>query len=97
MKPLFALLFLLVSATCFAQTPNSQPAAPRHFHSDTLARKTEKKVYICDSKTAKAYHSVSDCQGLNRCTYGIVAVTKEEADKEEAEGDYGRVKCQICW
>jgi hypothetical protein len=43
-------------------------------------------MYICDSKTAKAYHKGQNCWGLNRCMHAVVKVTKREAGEE-----YGRV------
>jgi hypothetical protein len=49
-------------------------------------------VYICNSTTAYAYHSIKDCSGLNRCTHEILKITKDEAvDK------YGRKPCKVCY
>ncbi|HMG66459.1 MAG TPA: hypothetical protein VK588_02200 [Chitinophagaceae bacterium] len=48
-------------------------------------------VYICDSKSAYAYHISRDCSGLNHCTHGIYKVSLRDA-----ENKYGRVACQKC-
>ena len=48
-------------------------------------------VYICDSKTAYAYHLKQDCSGLNKCTHGIFKISKEDAVKL-----YGRKACERC-
>jgi uncharacterized protein YgiM (DUF1202 family) len=49
-------------------------------------------VYICDSKSAYAYHNSTSCRGLNRCTHGVYKVTKLEAIES-----YGRQACKICY
>lgn len=50
----------------------------------------ETYVLICQSKTAKAYHS-HNCKGLDRCTHEIVKVTLEEAQQ------MGRTPCGFCY
>jgi hypothetical protein len=101
MKLLFTLNLLAVSSMCFGQfTKDKKPVAPsidtvaaaQSYHTSLAAARTDAKVYICDSKTAKAYHKDEDCRGLNRCTHGVVKVTKREAVEE-----YGRVPCQVCY
>lgn len=58
----------------------------------TSFRPQTEKVYICNSSTAVAYHDDRSCRGLNKCTHGILEVTKKEAiDK------YGRRACKICY
>jgi hypothetical protein len=47
-------------------------------------------VYICQSKSAYAYHS-HECRGLARCTHGIVKVSKAQAIK------MGYRACKICY
>ena len=41
--------------------------------------KTERNVYICDSKNAVAYHLVRDCRGISNCKSTIVSVTENTA------------------
>jgi len=47
-------------------------------------------VYICQSKSAYAYHSY-ECRGLARCTHRIVKITKAQAIK------LGYKACKICY
>lgn len=47
-------------------------------------------VYVCEGRSAKRYHSVSDCNGLSRCSRGVL-----EMSIEEAEG-YGKTPCRMC-
>lgn len=49
-------------------------------------------AYICESKTAYAYHQIKDCSGLNRCTHRIVKVRKNDAIDT-----YGRRPCKVCY
>ncbi len=91
------LLLLAYSSLCHGLlTKDKEPAVPsvdtvaatQSYYASLAAERTDVAVYICDSKTAKAYHQDEDCRGLNRCTYKVVKVTKKE---------YGRVKCQVCY
>lgn len=45
-------------------------------------------VYICLSKSSKAYHLKKDCFALKNCTHEIRAVSQYEA-----ENTYGRKLC----
>ena len=49
-------------------------------------------VYICNSSGAKVYHSSSSCWGLNKCTHGVI-----EVSKSDAISNYGRRACKICY
>ena len=49
-------------------------------------------VYICDSKSAKAYHSSKTCSGIKKCTHTILEVTLKDAKEK-----YERVACKICY
>jgi hypothetical protein len=55
-----------------------------------LLYRVEAEVYICDSKTAYAYHSSKDCRGLNRCTHEIKKIKLSEAKNLK------RSPCKIC-
>jgi hypothetical protein len=109
MRHFLTLLLLAGSSLCFGQIArDSEPTAPilaqvaaaqshqagqdstRNVRPDSARH--QPAVYICDSKTAKAYHKGEDCRRLNGCTYEVVKVTKKEAEEE-----YGRVKCQVCY
>ncbi|MDP3556266.1 MAG: hypothetical protein Q8T03_02765 [Bacteroidota bacterium] len=50
------------------------------------------KVYVCDSSTSVAYHDTKDCRGLNKCTHGIIYITKSSAINT-----YGKRACKICY
>ena len=100
MRHIFTLLLLACSSLCYGQfTKDKEPIAPsidtvaaaQSYYASLTAARTDANVYICDSKTAKAYHKGEDCRGLNRCTHEVVKVTKREAEEE-----YGRVPCQVC-
>ena len=47
-------------------------------------------VYICNSTTAVAYHSIENCRGLNKCTHGVIKITKTDALNK-----YDRRACKI--
>lgn len=63
---------------------SSRLATARH-------QKIETYVYICDSRTAYAYHSSENCSGLNRCSHKILKITLDEAINK-----YHRKPCKIC-
>ena len=49
-------------------------------------------VYICNSEGSVAYHSTTDCKGLNKCTHEVLTVTLDDAvDK------YKRRACKLCY
>lgn len=48
-------------------------------------------VYICNSSGAYAYHIRINCSGLQRCTHGIIKVSKKDAINI-----YRRSACKIC-
>ena len=48
-------------------------------------------VYICTGPKAEAYHSKSNCRGLNRCSGDVKKVTLAKAVQ------MGRRACRICW
>jgi hypothetical protein len=66
--------------------------AAQSYYAQLEAAQEENNVYLCDSNTAKAYYNNQNCRELRRCTHGVMKVTKKEA-----EGDYGRVPCQVCY
>ncbi len=101
MRHLLTLLLLACSSLYCCQTArDTMPEAPymvaafaaQSYYAQLEASREENNVYICDSQTAKAYHASENCRGLNRCTHEVVKVTKKEAEEE-----YGRVKCQVCY
>ena len=53
---------------------------------------SESSVYVCDSSTSVAYHSSSDCRGLNKCTHTIIRVSQNDAINK-----YGKRACKICY
>ncbi|HTD39877.1 MAG TPA: hypothetical protein VK671_04595 [Mucilaginibacter sp.] len=55
-----------------------------------VTRAAVDSVYICQSKSAYAYHKY-ECRGLARCTHGIVKITRAQAIK------LGYRACKICY
>ncbi len=104
MQHFLTLILLTDSLQYFNQTArDSEPAAPlvaqivaaqlhKTGQDTTRATRTDTLVYACDSNTAKAYHSSQNCRELDRCTHEVAKVTKKEAEEE-----YGRVPCQVCY
>jgi hypothetical protein len=86
MKKLFSLLALIAVLAAFpAAGAISDRAAI------TAAHKVETYVYICDSRTAYAYHSSDHCRGLSNCKHTILKVTLSDAVNK-----YDRKPCKIC-
>ena len=98
MKRFLSTLFLVVfiASIGLSQSPKSTPdsnnsSIKTESSSKSLASvKPETYVLICQSKTAKAYHS-HNCRGLGKCTHEIVKVTLEEAQQ------MGRTPCGFCY
>lgn len=67
-------------------------AFPGTFLSASAPTTTERgMVYICNSKSARAYHASSDCRGLNRCKYNPEQVSESTAERR------GLRPCKICY
>lgn len=49
----------------------------------------EKEVFICPTKSSKAFHLKKDCRGLKRCSIKIKTITKTKAE------NIGRKMCKI--
>ena len=101
MRHLFTLLLLTSSSLCYGQfARDSEPLEPllvsaaeaQTYYAQLYATQSNRQVYLCDSKTAKAYHSSQNCRVLDECTHEVVEVTKKQAEE-----DYRRVKCQVCY
>lgn len=73
---LLIMLFISMSQVTFAirRTPVATPDS----------------VYICQSRSAYAYHAY-ECRGLARCTHVIIKTTKTQAIK------MGYKACKICY
>lgn len=56
------------------------------------APKSTGSVWICNGKTSKKYHSDQDCKGLRNCTHELI-----EVSAQEAEDDYRRRPCKLCF
>ena len=48
-------------------------------------------VYVCMSKTSYAYHSSSNCSGLNRCTHEVKSMSAAAAQ------ELGKRTCKKCY
>ena len=88
-------LFLAFVFICSFIKSNSQDLAfqqinisSQHDSSSTL----NQTVYICTGEYAYAYHSRSDCPGLNNCK-GEIKYT----DESTASSYFRRVPCCRCW
>ncbi len=95
---LLYLIFFLFTLTFNANAENHD-----HIGNSTNTDNCEKKenlsnvsnsqtVYICTGSYAYAYHSRSDCPGLNNCKGEI-----KYADENFAVNNLGRVPCCRCW
>lgn len=60
------------------------------FASLLLTACSNDKVYICTGPQSHAYHVNKDCEGLDRCSREIKAVTLEEAERMH------RHPCRFC-
>jgi hypothetical protein len=83
------LLFLLLISCLSFQAKALPVQQPRQPQKKEL--KKEAQVYICDSRSAYAYHFTRSCRGLNRCTHGVIKMKESDA-----RNNYGRSKCKIC-
>lgn len=82
--------FLLVLLSCLSFTTNAL-AYPQPTPKKKKEQKKEAQVYVCDSKSAYAYHVSGSCRGLNRCSHGVIKM-----GLSEAKNSYGRKLCRIC-
>jgi uncharacterized protein YgiM (DUF1202 family) len=73
-----------------AQQQETPHASPQSRHRPSAPQVAT--VYICDSRTAYAYHRSTSCRGLNRCSHPLRAVSQTDAT-----GSYGRQACKICY
>jgi hypothetical protein len=76
-------LLLSLSAAAPVTSPQQQPTS-RTTH-------TTETVYVCMSKGSVAYHSSSDCAGLNRCTHEVKSMSAAQA------AQIGKRACQKCY
>jgi hypothetical protein len=75
--------FIVILVLCYGFAMANAAALPE------IAQKTD-SVYICQSKSAYAYHSYQ-CKGLARCTHTIVKMTRAQAVK------FGYKAYKICY
>lgn len=79
-------LNLIVGFLLLSSLGNTTPS----YHVYLKSNATD-SVYICNSTTAKRYHSTKNCNGLRNCTHEVNAITKQEAESK------GRTPCKICY
>lgn len=82
-------LLLYTIFMCIALVTNSQTMRPTHRKS-AIRPVASNNVYICDSKSAYAYHSTVSCTGLSWCTHTVNSVSVAKAKK------MGRYPCSRC-
>ncbi len=89
MKNLFLLILFILN-----QISNAQDIAYiGNINKDSsFENKSYQYVYICTGQYAYAYHSYSNCTGLNNCKGQIIYV-----DINVAKNNYNRVPCCRCW
>jgi hypothetical protein len=85
------LLTLLLAGTTLASTAQATNPRQRTQPSATARPAASPKVYVCGGGSAYAYHSSDNCNGLNRCSHGVSAVTVAEAE------GMGRRPCKKCY
>jgi len=93
----FLILSLFIVFNISAQNIYGLPHTTESFNScktsSNLYDKDElQTVYICDGSYAYAYHSSTECPGLNNCK-GQIYYTNES----DAINSYGRIPCCRCW
>jgi len=84
MKRLLSGLAMLLALS--AATP-----ATRHRPAHARTTYTAGVVYVCMSKGSIAYHSSSDCGGLNRCTHEVKSMSAALATQ------IGKRACKKCY
>jgi glycerate kinase len=85
MKRILSGLALLLSLSAATSASSyQQPLTNRTTH-------TTEMVYVCMSKGSVAYHSSSDCAGLNRCTHEVKTMSAAQATQ------IGKRACQKCY
>lgn len=88
-------LLLVLLFICSFTKSNSQDLAFQqiNFRDDNYSTSTiNQTVYICTGDYAYAYHSRSNCPGLNNCKGDI-----KYTDETTAANSYRRVPCCRCW
>ena len=88
-------LFVVLVFICSFIKSNSQELVfqQTNFRSDNFSPSTlNQTVYICTGQYAYAYHSRSNCPGLNNCKGDVIYT-----DENTASSSYGRVPCCRCW
>lgn len=88
-KLLSTLLFIGLSLGIQGQTakkPVTKPAPQQ-----PVKKKEQPQVYICESRSAYAYHSSLSCHGLQRCSHEIAKVSETKAK------ELGYRPCKICY
>ncbi len=94
MKKITLLLALTFSlTTAFAQNKTAAKTDSKGAQAETKMEKpkdAKATVYVCDTKTAKAYHTSKTCTGLAKCSGTVKEMTKAEAEKA------GKTPCKMC-
>ncbi len=82
------LLLLLLLAHCGSDNNRKNNNSGNMSNSSSISE----NVWICNGKTSKKYHSNSNCQGLRNCTHDLIEVSGKEAEEE-----YSRRPCKLCY
>jgi len=94
MKKLFILKLVLLSINTFSQdlklNEKHEHSIFEKEHNEDL--KIAQTVYVCTGDYAYAYHSRSNCPGLNNCKGDI-----KYTDENNATQNLGRKPCCRCW
>jgi hypothetical protein len=87
MKKLLPTLSLLLALAGSSLAAPPRPAA----HLATAPARLTATVYVCMSNTSYAYHSSDACNGLNRCSHPLKAMSTADAEK------LGKRACHRCF
>ena len=94
MKKITLVLALTFSLTAaFAQNNKAAKTDSKGAQAEAKMEKPKDakgNVFICDSKTAKAYHSSKTCTGLSKCSGTVKEMAKADAEKA------GKTPCKMC-
>lgn len=92
-KIIFLLLTFSIFTNAFSQDLTSNLYSINHLDENHVhPEESSQTVYVCTGRYAYAYHSTSECPGLNNCQGNI-----NYTDESYAANNLKRVPCCRCW
>jgi hypothetical protein len=93
MRHLFTILLLAGSSFCYGQfTRDTEPTAPlmvsaataQSYFAQLDSAQMDEKIFIRDSKTAKACRKDQNCRGPEKCSHEVAEVTRRKRSRSTA-------------